>query len=450
MMIRDSAELMTIRFRVVTSRAKSGRLALLASYHRGAREVGHPLEIALEDLDLPQRLRLEEISSRPQVPQMVVEAFRRFVEGAQRQDGEPLWLLLDPTAAYAAIVPWEGALIRGLDRPVLRIPYFLAPSAASPPKAVAVCASAPRAKGPFHLPDYIRRAVSTLAPLKVDLHVFADEGAYAAIQSLAGSGVVIHDPGEMAGRQRPGPTGVLDPRGDRVRSPWLLWMQAKLAEGVDAVHFITPGYLADDQAALALASAPWLNEDPTWSHFVSGRELTTFLNQVGASSLVLTQPLDDIWALGLRLLASEVAAARPGRVALYDSESGGPDGLEIVYEAMLSTAPVPARGDAAVAMYVHPQVFLDYSGDKPNPVVSTEAPLPPEIMRLVDISRSAAENTSDAHPLWYRAGRKSIDQRVTQLARSATQVELSARQLGASDATAWVSNLIERKVGEGQ
>ena len=163
---------------------------------------------------------------------------------------------------------------------------------------------------------------------------------------------------------------------ERLRSPWLRWMEAELGDcSIDAVHFICPGFFNSEHGSLALARSPIDNMDEAWSHFVGGRELCTFLDDLGAGAVAFGAPYEDIWALGLRLLADELAWTRPGPVILYEAQ-GPIDAVAQAYRFLFSEnyAPPPGRGE--LMLYCHPRRLERYA-DVPffeSPTLSTEDP----------------------------------------------------------------------------
>ena len=134
---------------------------------------------------------------------------------------------------------------------------------------------------------------------------------------------------------------------EKLRSPWLHWMEGELGEqAVDAVHFLCPGYFQNERGSLALARSPVENVDESWSHFIGAPELCTFLNDLGAEAVILGAPYGNVWALGLRLLADELAWTRPGPVMLYETQSHPQDvsqAYAFLFGEVLDAAPAGGR-----------------------------------------------------------------------------------------------------------
>ena len=128
---------------------------------------------------------------------------------------------------------------------------------------------------------------------------------------------------------------------------------------LDFVHFVTHGYLAGDQGAIALATSPVVNTDRQWSRFIGSVELDTFMSQVGAWGLGLTGPAHNFSEAGLRQLADAVALIRPG-VTITHSSDRDSDAAQL--GMMLQTIFAPGspleHPLPAVTCWVHPE-FVD-------------------------------------------------------------------------------------------
>lgn len=255
--------------------------------------------------------------------------------------GVPLWLQFGQDSAEAALLGWERAIFAITGRGTLRIPNFLKnPLVPGPVLRIAICASEPRAKGEWGLPSEILKLLRALkAALShrvsgCEITLFLPkEGPENGHQAGIAPGYL---PGEWADLYEADSfdigfakltDGAFDPipqtktisRAAEVTNPWLLWMQNHYEEtGVDAVHFLCPGYSSGDQGALALAESPDQNIDENWARFVGQNELMSFYDSVEASIMGFTAFGGDSWAEGIDRLAYALSWARPGTIYTVD------------------------------------------------------------------------------------------------------------------------------------
>jgi hypothetical protein len=281
---------------------------------------------------------------------------------------DTLWLQIDRSAGFLAVVPWERLLAPVMQCPLLRVPNFLVdPDFLDDRLDLAICASAPAAKEFYPVADFtislIERVQQAVAQ-GTDIHVFADRDAFRSLQDRFPSGsetschrVTVYDPDRAA------PFGAGDSvisESETLNSPWLHWMKAELGDrGIEAVHFICPGFFNSEHGSLALARSPLDNTDEAWSHFVGGRELCAFLDDLGAGAVAFGAPYADIWALGLRLLADELAWTRPGPIILYEAQ-GPLDTVGHAYGFLFGGYSKPPTGRGELLLYCHPRRLEGY------------------------------------------------------------------------------------------
>lgn len=365
---------------------------------------------------------------------------------------EPLWLQVGSSAGHLAVVPWERLLQEQLHAPLLRVPNFLTPPVLSHgPLRIVLCASSPRAKTPFNLADYVRDFVAVLSDSLYhggELHLFADLASYQELQSLARTGsfsVIVHDPhrAEQYG------VGDSDKRlgdsGDRLKSPWLRWILSSLdGAAVSAVHFVCPGYFSRDQGAMALARSPGDNYDSQWSHFVGADELMAFLNQVGAWYVGFSPPYDNVWAIGLRLLADRLAWQRPGALLLHDTEGGSPLDLIDAFRFLFSDTGQPPPASPNLMLYSHPARLPRYR-DEEQGFESVEAfglgdstEASPRLQDLVLKMSSPQQYETGNQIAWRQSGLRLMDQLLLQAER---QDEATRR--GTVDALSKMASIFE-------
>lgn len=235
--------------------------------------------------------------------------------------GRNIWLSIDKRHPHLAAFPWEILLEDLADCRVFRPSRRSLPIMPPDEAPVVICVSAPDAKRPFSIVDACDRLIRYLRSFSgwQPITIFADRRAWDDLDVMARrvwrypvrvERVWDEDRLALGDVNRR-----LAERGDRIDSPWLSWMLSALkGQQVHSVHFLGHGYFAGATGALALARSPAQNLDPYWSHFVEANELALFLDLVGVPSVHVHPAADDVWSMGLRLLARDLARLRPGRV----------------------------------------------------------------------------------------------------------------------------------------
>ncbi len=301
--------------------------------------------------------------------------------------------------------------------------------------------------------------------------MFSDRDAFPSLQArfpAEGKPLTHHVVVYHPDRARPfGTGGVEISETERLQSPWLRWMEAELAgRGIDAVHFICPGFFNSEHGSLALARSPVDNWDEAWSHFVAGRELRTFLGDLGAGAVAFGAPYGGIWALGLRLLADELAWTRPGPVMLYEAQNPI-DAVAQAYRFLFGENYARPPGTGELMLYCHPRRLERYA-DVPffeSPILSTESPghewlhttrqqLTRQAVRLQARAPEPGVTSTDepgaegspmppAEPRWARANQLMIEQSL---------IDLSGRHgdvaRGAANALRFLSDLQDKYAKE--
>jgi hypothetical protein len=285
-------------------------------------------------------------------------------------DDEPCWLQVGSSAGHLAVVPWERLLQPQLGRALLRIPNFLAdPVFLAGQLRVALVISSPQAKTGFPVHIYARALIDTFTsavPRGSEIHVFADADAFYELQELtpaAGHRVVVHDPGEGSAAWEIGEAAPGAPDAG-LRSPWLRWIrQSTVGISFDLVHFVCPGFFRGDQGALALARTPARNDDRRWAHMINADELILLLDRVGAWSVGFSPPYENVWAIGLRLLADHIAWTRPCTLFVHDASRGGIEELASLAHFLFDEEEMPPPAAASFSLYTHPRRLARYRSD---------------------------------------------------------------------------------------
>jgi hypothetical protein len=296
---------------------------------------------------------------------------QQILEPARQQlrDENALWLQLASPCGYLPLIPWERLLRPVVDAPILRIPNFtLFPSLTADALDVVLCASQPRAKAAFDVGTQVLKISSKLLEAQLpdlSVHVFTDREVYGELRAKGaggptpsdGPGLHLYDPADaQAPVSETPPEGISD-QGDYFRNPWLVWIAREMAgRSVEAVHFIAHGYLSGDQAALAVAESPTLNDDRQWARFIGPNQMAAFLTQIGAWSVGFSSPSINFSLMGSRLCVDKLARLRTGPILLHEV-AGDPecDALTQAYIALLSqTGP---RMASDIVLYCHPRLF---------------------------------------------------------------------------------------------
>jgi len=353
---------------------------------------------------------------------------------------EPIWLQLGASAGLLAVVPWERFLQPIVGRPILRVPNFLAdPVFAQNTVRIALVVSAPRAKSSFSVYEHaeaIVNAAQQALPNRTEIHIYADLDAYESLKHLGDAigNLIVHSP----------TSGLDNEHASQLNSPWLNWIaNANQGTAIDLVHFVCPGYFRGSQGALALAQSPESNEDRNWSHFVAADELIQFLDLVGAWSVGLSAPQDNVWAIGLRLLADRLAWQRPGPLFVHNAESGTNADIVATYQFLFASNDEVPPSSANMMLYSHPRRMQRYrsndyeSFESFEPLsrntqfrVSSTSNIPDKLARITHKpDRNIVADGTTNHAAWMQANQLKLDRRLLHV--NATE---SPAQQGALDA----------------
>jgi hypothetical protein len=419
--LREKYELSALRFSMQFE--KSEPFVQIRAYH--GREELAVQSIPAAEVGIGERLSVRAYrGAQFRLPQQVIQRLAGALPG--RDIDDPVWLQIDRSAGFLAVVPWERLLAIAMPGPFLRIPNFLVdPVSIIGQLELVICASAPAAKEFYPVADFTRSLVGSIQQSVLqgtDIHIFADREAFRSLQSWFSPEVeaplhrvTVHDP-DRAAQFGTGESEISE--SERLRSPWLRWIEKELGgdRTIDAVHFICPGYFNSEHGSLALARSPLDNKDGAWSHFVGGPELRTLLDELGAGAVAFWNPGEEIWALGLRLLADELAWTRPGPVILHEGRSL-PDAVGRAYRFLFGKTSESPPGRGELLIYCHPRL-LKHVADAPHfetPTLSTEE-LGHEWLQAAreEVATTAA---TSAGPRWARTNRLLIEQSLLDLSR---------------------------------
>lgn len=357
------------------------------------------------------------------LPQAIVDGLRQWF-GENAEAGRPLWVHLVKPYATLRLVPWERALGKALERPILMLPDFIfpRPREAAQSLDVVLCASAPLGYEDHTVREALRIAVDRIldsGKRDMRLHVFADRQIAASLSQLwhsqgrLGQQVIVHDNQQAAPYVQEDISSRLLGEAGTLRSPWLLWMRSALAgQGVDVVHFICHGHLSQGRGAMLFAQSPLARTDTFLAGPVGGSELGTFLTQTGAWSTVFSSLPDDHSEAGLRSLADEIAQSRPGPMMMHvlreDPQAGA---LAAGYAFLYSGEAHPPPRSTALFMYCQPYLAAD------------------KVARAVP-GTMAERGARAAPPAWAGSSDRGVPVRA--IARNSVQVQAATRSLKAS------------------
>lgn len=445
MIVRSEHDLPTIR--VGLGRSRRGA-EVVFEVVRG-RGIAQPVASCfVEELGLPPRVSGSSsvAESRFVLPDRVLQSLGPAIEavGPSQAPDQAIWLELPSPRGYLALVPWE-LIFAPLHRPVLRLPYYtLRPRASDQTLEVAICASTPHGRTPFSAAaalDRAARAWLARAQHDVTVHLFADAASVDETSQRTralGSHVVVHD----IRTENPAQHAKESPRrSSDVRSLWLVWIRDALGgQALDGVHLIAHGFLSGDRGAVALASTP-LHDPEAASRFVDVTELTAFLSQIGASSLVLSGPEGNYCPAGLRALGDAVALARPGVSVVHelglDSDCAQlSDAIGMIFGGEKS-ADWHSLELPAITCWAHPQ-FLEFpDDDQSSPqmtVYGSSSLLGPTTIDVLDAA---------ATPAWVAAGARSLENQQAQWMQSDPGARLDQEAVAALQS---VSELLDKHV----
>jgi hypothetical protein len=360
-------------------------------------------------------------------------------------DEEPVCLSIQQPAGYVPVVPWERLLKTRIAAPIVRLPYTLVqPKAATKSLEAILCFTFPVAKQETDPGYVVTTFLSMLPPNLGDfstLHLFGDWQVQAQLHQFSATHqaaypTIVYDPVKASRYDVPEPDTDQTQTGDRLESPWLLWIRDELgARSVDIVHFVCHGFLGREDGLLAVSQSPVLNDDQDIARFIGVRQLSSFLDQVGAWSVGFTSQPHNYSVAGLRMLQDQIARLRPGPTLFHDMtrDSGG-QGLVGAYACLQTTEP-PSTD--AVTLYCNPDLFKKRTAsDEKVQHILNELTLSG---RMADVFESP-ENT----PSWLASGQRGLERSVADLLSSAPERVDTVLQSGAADALRFTSDVLQR------
>jgi len=296
--------------------------------------------------------------SQVALPTRVARSLKTVLYGVLG-DREPLWLQIAQPSGNLSIIPWESMLQENLERPILRLsPLALAPLSSRGMQEVVMCISSPGTVVPARRLRELVLAVSEELPSGSRLHIFSDGQHFPGLKQTLPTraletSLILYDPAQSPSpSSQPAEANEYDPETKR---RWTKWMRTELGGiGVDMFHFIVPASRFLGSPRLRFAREPQSKgSDKSTTRLVSSQELGDFLTGLGAWSVVFSSPFHRS-RFGIQLFADQLAALRPGPLAVHDAENDqGNMALRQVYRFLLRSADEPPRGQA-ISLYYHP------------------------------------------------------------------------------------------------
>jgi hypothetical protein len=388
-------------------------------------------------------------------------------------DATPLWLSFgthfDPSSSqrpslrsgatvsrpsgYLAVLSWELNLVPKLNRPVLRMQGLpVRPLTQHQTLHIAICCSFSAAKQAEPPNETLLRVFSQIPIFPgqdVTFHVFADLQLQPLLVQLpallAPAKVQIYDPHDAAKYGDAAPSQMVQDDGNDLENPWLLWMRDSLLPvGADAVQFVTHGYMSRGNGALAFAESPVHNQDRAWARFVGTRQISTLLDRLGAWSAVLTSPLVNYSAEGLRVLHEDLTDYVAGPLLLYEMwDDPERKDLRAAYSYLFGQSPREIPLTPSIALYTHPDWTQPFDVDPSLPLRHM----------IQEYTLAARLHTSFAGPkevpAWVAAGQRSLEKSVAKMSLADTETgESQAAQEGRQEALRFTADLFAKYAGE--
>jgi hypothetical protein len=360
--------------------------------------------------------------------------------------GAPLWLLFDTSAGFLPLAPWEKLLQPLLGVPLLRIPNFLInPLADASSLDVAICASSPLSEPSFPLDQVLVRIASQLLQTvqrRVQIDLFADARVYSNLQAAVnaagiGAQVRVHNPREFyASRPHTAETQ------NTFRGSWLEWISSALAgRSIDLAYFVGHGCLTDDNGFLLMAESPMRNQDH--EIFIGSQQLESFLTSAGAWVVGFSAPPQNYSGSGLRLLASQLARARPGPLLLH--EFADDQTCQQLGQAFgfLFNATGTAPSSPAIALYCHPD-YVRSEISSGYGIESAEGKLGELTLAQSDECRRLLQSKDEA-PGWLSKSQRVLEKSAAELERTEPfESTRSSTRAGSERALSFVADVLAR------
>lgn len=369
---------------------------------------------------------------------------------------QPLYLTFDSPHGYLPGVPWEKLATAALRRPILRLGVnAVRPMLAHQTMDVAYCCSLPPNAGispAVVVSDFVRQLPRQLPEL-AQLHVFTHRSLTGLLERKIASldlsdRVILYTPPQIEVCPIEGGSNTLSdvPDVSAIQNPWLLWMRDSLRQvSVDGVHFVCTGYLGRTKAGLRLSEAPLQTDQMRCAEIVSTRELSMFLQQIGAWSVAFSSPPFNGCDLGLRMLCHQIAAVVAGPTAFHDIATDiDANALGMLYRYVFAPQDAPLPASPALSVCTHPS----WSGSINRQWDERMDRLVREYTVLGQTS-SGIEPSANAPAPWVTAQQRVLEKSISELANEPTSPSEKAREDGILAALRFTTDLLAKYAGRG-
>lgn len=391
-------------------------------------------------------------------------------------DETALWLRLAPPYGYLGAVPWEEILVPRINRPVLRVPDRL-PVAADFGDAWTMAIALHARPGTTWAPTYLRSLLTALRGQvggALEVHVFADAQTTAGFRALAAAEepwLHLHDPATAGAALESREASRAKMSTTSKRSSWVPpappgrtwadWIAAGLAgRAVRSLHVVIDADFDGDRPMLVVSADPNEAADPQHCTFVPVDGLLRLTDSLGAATLSMGSPPDNLSDVATRMVVDQIGQQRPGPT-IYSSISEDPEGIKIASaHAYLAdrTGDLPLPWDRSLFAYVQPEhVRASLLEAWPEPSAGTTGPgddILPSIDVLTDYRSAEAESmyeTVSEVPAWVAVSHRYLGNEWARLARTADPsvgaVVRDAYDKGAAEALDELRSIIDRHSG---
>lgn len=387
-------------------------------------------------------------------------------------DETALWLRLVPPYGYLGGAPWEEVLVPHVNRPVLRVPDRFPVAADFGDAWTAAIAIHARPDNTWAA-SYIRDLTNALRDHvggTLAVHVFADADTRMGLLDPGDPiepWVHLHDPSTAreALRSREAGRTALTSSSLTTRPPigraWSDWIAAGLAgRAVRSLHVVTDAAFDGDEPMLVVSADPNQSSPLKECSYVAVDGLLRLTASLGATTLSMGSPPDNLSDVATRMIVDHVGQGRPGPT-IYSSIKADPHADAI---ASMHAYLADRTGDRelpwhrSLFAYVQPENVRDsllegwpeiserstVSGDEVLPSIKLPTKYRPAA------AASAYEQLEDV-PAWVAASHAYLGSEYAKLARSADPIAKSvvrnAYDRGAAEALDKLRAIIEKHSG---
>jgi tetratricopeptide (TPR) repeat protein len=323
------------------------------------------IKVNADELGLPMAQAYLYQVAPIKIPEDIKRAFNEKIK-----PGTPLWMQFKPPYGNLPLIPWEHQLQPLLKAPILRLPYIpLQPITSQSALEVVLCINMQQTKETSLLEALVKQFVESIlrsTKRHAVIHIFTDTFAYSALKDVSHriastnqGNIYLYDPQQALSINSH--EIYLD-----IENHWFRWIRDTLSgRSIDMVHFVCHGHFSPDQGGLLLTDVHSTNENPSWRDCVGVQQLTSFLTQIGASSVGFSMLPQNFSIPGLRLLADQLARWQPGSILLHDVvEDQEHDALTQAYNFLYNNSQTSPPISRALTLYCHPDHYSSIHKDK--------------------------------------------------------------------------------------